>query len=413
MTDLRKDFKNWLINIQNYKERTADIYIRQTVVAYKKNFNKKHFYLNKNDWSVLSENLLPLLVKYYELSNKEYFVDRVTILHALDYLYKVTQFINSSKALRQENKTTVKLYLYCYEGDFYIDSVNFENIQDYVQLFNSFCYRRESKTEYLDSKDIQEFLSKLSKVIKINNIEDSSVYDSALHIIYDSKDVGREKTALSHCCSFLYASTGNVLYDYKNNEMIVFAKTSSPKKKIKHYDVVNEITGEKPMQICCKYDIECKIENSEYCLTLRELAEIFNVSQTSGIILLDQYKDFHPEITILSKYYSILATNKCLQEYYYPIKKKHSGVNYKLKGGYKNWIKRNKALSKLNIGRDAFYTQIWGGKKMTQQCLESCSHIEYAKNAPQYYIRDIEFLANTLRIQSISNRKNGKKQRIS
>ncbi len=164
MVDLKTDFRNWLVNVKKLKQPTAQVYVGQLTNIYKENFSKNDFYLTAHDWNILNENLLPLLIKYYEFSNKEYFLDRVTIWHALDYFSQVIGYINSSKQLTKDNNQTVKLYFYCYEGDFYIDSVNFESLEDYVHHFNSFCYRRSDVFDKPSTQEIRSFLNKIREV---------------------------------------------------------------------------------------------------------------------------------------------------------------------------------------------------------------------------------------------------------
>ena len=227
MTDLKENFRKWLS--EKHKDSTVNTYIRRIIAVYKKNFVQENFHFSNNYLGILTENLIPLLVKSYEFSNKEYYIDRVTIWHALDYFSRIFEAINTSKHLN--NNQTVKLYFYCYEGDFQIDSVSFENLRDYVQLFNSFCYKRDKQSIHLSSEEIRNFLRKIKKIIAENNIKDSSVYDSALHIIYPYRSARLEKTALTHYCSFLYNQTGLAQYDYQNNLMVTYILIENPNSK--------------------------------------------------------------------------------------------------------------------------------------------------------------------------------------
>lgn len=161
MTDLKENFRKWLS--EKHKDSTVNTYIRRIIAVYKKNFVQENFHFSNNYLGILTENLIPLLVKSYEFSNKEYYIDRVTIWHALDYFSRIFEAINTSKHLN--NNQTVKLYFYCYEGDFQIDSVSFENLRDYVQLFNSFCYKRDKQSIHLSSEEIRNFLRKIKKLL--------------------------------------------------------------------------------------------------------------------------------------------------------------------------------------------------------------------------------------------------------
>lgn len=402
MIGLEENFRKWLS--ENRKDSTIDTYIRRIITLCKKNFVQENFHFNNNYLGFLAENLMPLLIKSYELSNKEYYIDRVTIWHALDYFSRIFEAINTSRHLN--NNQTVKLYFYCYEGDFQIDSVSFENLRDYVQLFNSFCYKRDRQSIHPFSEEIQNFLSKIEKIIAENHIKISSVYDAALHIIYPYQSAKLEKTALVHYCNFLYTQTRSTQYDYRSNTFINLVRTQNPAKEPKNYDIVHEVTGNRPMEIAVKTDLALRYDDPEYTLTIRNLAEIFNISETSGINLLEKYKKSYPHKTVLQSYYSISATNECLKQYYYKILKPHSDVNYEKKG-YINWCNRKTALAILNIRQKAFYSHI-GETSELMKNWRSCSHIEYSPQAPQYYIPDLEYLAELPEIKRISRYKNRK-----
>lgn len=401
MIDLEENFRKWLS--EKHKSSTVNAYIRRIIAVYKKNFVQENFHFSNNYLGILTENLMPLLVKSYEFSNKEYYIDRVTIWHALDYFSRIFEAINTSKHLN--NNQTVKLYFYCYEGDFQIDSVSFENLRDYVQLFNSFCYKRDKQSIHLSSEEIRNFLKKIKKIIAENNIKDSSVYDSALHIIYPYRSARLEKTALTHYCSFLYNQTGLAQYDYQNNAFMNLVKTQNPTKEPKNYDVVHEVTGNRPMEIAVKTDLALRHDDPEYTLTLKNLTEIFNTSETSGINLLEKYRKSYPHKTVINSYYSVSAANECLKQYYYKISKPHPGVNYELEGYRNYWCNRAKALDILKISQEAFYSHI-GKSTNKRKYWESCSHIEYSPQAPKYYKPDLEYLATLPEFKRLSRNKN-------
>ena len=94
------------------------------------------------------------------------------------------------------------------------------------------------------------------------------------------------------------------------------------------------------------------------------------------------------------------------KKYYYKILKPHSDVNYEKKG-YINWCNRQTALAILNIRQKAFYSHI-GETSELMKNWRSCSHIEYSPQAPQYYIPDLEYLAELPEIKRISRYKNRK-----
>lgn len=113
MADLRKDFKNWLLTVKKYKETTADRYIGRISSVYKKNFAINKHSMERDDWRILSENILLLLSKYYELSNKDYYVDRVTIIYALEYFNKISDFLYSANPAISDD---IAKYIYLMVG---------------------------------------------------------------------------------------------------------------------------------------------------------------------------------------------------------------------------------------------------------------------------------------------------------
>ena len=103
--DIKNKFRNWLVE-QDLKPGTINSYLSRL---------KK---ISNNNWDMLTINIIPLLVKYYELSNKEYYIDRVTILNAVEYLKKISDYIYSNTNISVE--TNVKLYLFDGERDYFI-----------------------------------------------------------------------------------------------------------------------------------------------------------------------------------------------------------------------------------------------------------------------------------------------------
>lgn len=388
MTDLKEDFKKWLVDTKKVKNNTANTYISHIVSAYKKNFDS-------SDWKSLSENIIPLLVKYCELAHKEYFIDRITIWHALDYFAEVIGFINSTKLLKEDTNQTVKLYLYCYEGDFYIDSVNLENLLDYMKIFTSFCYSQGSNQNNLKPRKANTFLSKIEKIIAANNLSASSIYDSALHIIYEEKSVRLQKTALSLYCTFLYDTFHNPQYDYQNNTMVCYISLENPKSKIGgNYEIDQNLTGSQPLQIRIKdtsrtYEYEYE-EVPDYILIVPDFVHIFNLDkktvrkyfqETSTIdkIKAREITNINSSSTFLRTYFSIKDTNRYLAEHYHSIHKRtKSSDNAKNLNAYDDWLNRTEATDLLEISHNNFHTRVKPS---------NCSYLNYIDN-PQYPAED-------------------------
>lgn len=70
MTNMQYNFKNWLKDVKGYKQTTINYYVRHLINAYKNNFDFYNYHLNDSDWKHLSENILHILTKYYELPIK-------------------------------------------------------------------------------------------------------------------------------------------------------------------------------------------------------------------------------------------------------------------------------------------------------------------------------------------------------
>ena len=130
MADLRKDFKNWLLTVKKYKETTADRYIGRISSVYKKNFAINKQSMERNDWHSLSENILSLLNKYYELSNKDYYVDRVTIIYALEYFNKISDFLYSGNPAISDD--IAKIYLFDGRDDYFFTSTSVKTLSIYL-----------------------------------------------------------------------------------------------------------------------------------------------------------------------------------------------------------------------------------------------------------------------------------------
>ncbi len=415
MTDLRQDFRNWLVNIKEYKESTADTYIRLINNICKNDLD--------NNWHDLSENIIPLLIKYHELANKEYYIDRVTIWHTLDYFLQLDTLLNPLKKTRKDVKSIVKLYLCCYEGDFFIDAVDLKNILAYVHLFNSFCYRQHQELQQFSWKEHQDFFRKIETIISEQHINRSSVYDSALHIVYERNGVNRVKNALSHYCNFLYNQTGKALYDYKNNLMLAYITIENPHNRIGgNYKIKCPLTGEQPLQIELKDNTRVYNHDENdvpsFVLILKDLEHIFNldkktikkyflnngpINRTKGC----EIKNIDRQNTVLRTYFCIDSVNTYLAQHHHPVKSKNVDVDYTLKG-YEHWITRKEATDLLEISHNSFHTLV----KPT-----NCSYLNYVDNGlcsskdnksykyHRYYKPDLTCLKTRHLITSAKDRK--------
>lgn len=101
MADLKDNFREWLIQ-QGAKPGT--------ITSYLSRLQK----ISHQNWDMLTINIIPLLVQYYELANKEYYLDRVTILQALEY------FNTISDNIYKTTKSDIKLSLFDGQKDYFI-----------------------------------------------------------------------------------------------------------------------------------------------------------------------------------------------------------------------------------------------------------------------------------------------------
>ena len=155
----------------------------------------------------------------------------------------------------------------------------------------------------------------------------------------------------------------------------------NPKNHIR-YKIDKPITGEHAQQIKYNYDPAQSAEILDFALTIENLKNIFMVGITRAIYIITHLKKY--DQTVLDKYYSIKATNVCLNEHYHAIISKYSEVNYKLEG-YDYWITRKEATNLLKISHNSF--DLCVNKK-------NCSYIDYSDLYKRYYEPDVKYLIN-------------------
>ena len=119
MADLKDNFREWLIQ-QGAKPGT--------ITSYLSRLQK----ISHQNWDMLTINIIPLLVQYYELANKEYYLDRVTILQALEY------FNTISDNIYKTTKSDIKLSLFDGQKDYFICDTDLKSLYDDVWLINRY-----------------------------------------------------------------------------------------------------------------------------------------------------------------------------------------------------------------------------------------------------------------------------------
>ena len=181
MADLKDNFREWLIQ-QGTKPGT--------ITSYLSRLQK----LSHQNWDMLTINIIPLLVQYYELANKEYYLDRVTILQALEYFNTISD--NIYKNTNVTTESDIKLSLFDGEENYFVCNTNLKALYDDLWLINRHLYESNDTLESKHNSNID--LAKLYPLIleiKENYHED--LKRIAVHIVYNNKGVQDTVTALS------------------------------------------------------------------------------------------------------------------------------------------------------------------------------------------------------------------------
>lgn len=365
MADLKDNFREWLIQ-QGVKPGT--------ITSYLSRLQK----ISHQNWDMLTINIIPLLVQYYELANKEYYLDRVTILQALEY------FNTISDNIYKTTKSDIKLSLFDGQKDYFICDTDLKSLYDDVWLINRYLYESNDTLESKHNSNID--LAKLSILmleIKENYHED--LKRIAVHIVYNNKGVQDRKTALTKYCNFLYATYKKADYNCKTNVTLSEVQNKNPNKTINgNFKQKYPITGKHARQVEPNLKVRRDTELG-YVYTLRDLADIFNIDFYTAMDLMSRFGKEYGIKTVVRDYYSADATNKCLKAYHHYKDKetsaKYKSVNYNKKG-YQQWVTREYIINELGIKKAAFYSRI----------KDYCLYIDYAKHAPKYYLPELEYL---------------------
>ena len=405
MADLKENFKKWLFQ-QGTKPGTITSYLsRLQKIADK-------------DWNNLTSNIIPFLVKYYELANKEYYLDRVTILQALEYFNTISD--NIYKNTNVTTESDIKLSLFDGEENYFVCNTNFKALYDDLWLINRHLYESNDTLESKHNSNID--LAKLYPLIleiKENYHED--IKRIAVHIVYNNKGVQDRKTALTKYCNFLYATYKTANYDCKTNLALLEVQNKNPNKTIDgNYEIIQQISGQNPLQI--KSINECKRLDINFTLTKKDLSQIFNLDKDTVTKLIanaklinnltakydeDDYilaqnlvkyctkKDIIVEFeTELRTYYNDNNINDYLKNHHhYHNNSKLQAINY-AKETYKYWCNRKEALKILGIKKEAFYAHSY-----------HFTHFDYTPYTTKYYIPELKIIKNLYKIIKIRNRK--------
>ena len=405
MADLKENFKKWLLQ-QGTKSGTITSYLsRLQKISHK-------------DWDNLTSNIIPFLVKYYELANKEYYLDCITILQALKYFNTISD--NIYKNTNVTNESDIRLYLFDGKKDYFICDTDLKSLYDDVWLINRYLYESNDPLESKRPHNID--LAKLSiLMLKVKENYRKDLKRIALHITYNNKGVQDKKTALTKYCNFLYATYKNANYNCKTNVALLEVQNKNPNKTIDgNYEVVQQISGQNPLQINAIN--ECKRLDINFTLTKKDLSQIFDLDKSTVNKLLEKAKFSNNHTTKYDKEDYLLAQNLVkhligkdtifgfeteLRTYYnddninkYLRKHHHYHNNSNLqfidyaKETYKYWCNRKEALKILGIGKEAFYNHSY---KFTR--------LDYTSYTTKYYIPELEIIKNFPKIKRVQNRK--------
>ena len=410
MGDIKTDFKQWLQ--ENYSKSSAYSYYSLVQKIFDKNFGVDQ------DWQQYSESVIPLLVRYFEFANREYYLDRVTIWYALDYFEKILKFIYSKQVKTFSYNPTVEISLYDGNKDYFVVNIPLYFSNDHIKYIANGIY---GQNHNIDAKKIDILNIDISLHNICEQIKSVKIEDIAIHIVYDSANNSNNKAALSKYCDFLYSLTNNLLYLYPSNKLIKLIKNRNPNKTIKgNYKIVQKLTGNNPLQVGIKgtampyhhnYNYENNNPPTDFVLVKEDLAEILNFD----IKTIKKYFEEGTQIykmlvdpkqvektwkikqttTVIRNYFSIKSTNAFLKAGLKQLKIKHKTVDYDCEG-YKYWVTRLEATKFLNISHNAFHCLIDEG---------NCSRLKYIPDKVKYYAPDLEYLKNTHALKRAYRRK--------
>lgn len=387
MNDLKTDFRNWLIE-QDVKERTVVTYLRRVQKLSK-----------DTNWDFLTVNAIPLLAEYLEYANKEYFLDRITIWRALEYFDKISDIIYANSTLTSSNR--VKLYLFDGKEDHFVCDTSLMLLYDDIWLINRYLYESEDKLEIKYNSNIDTM--KLNMLLlKLKNDVQEELKNLAIHIVYDKKGVQDNKIAITKYCNFLYSKPQTPQYKSKFDEAVDLTRNINPNKTIDgNYKETRPITGKYPRQVTAYFRQHRERSDTDDVFTIKDLSQIFYIDSKTAINLMERFRATYTE-TVLRCYYSVKATNACLEKYHhYKIENEYAEVDYLL-GGPDYWCTRKEALVILGIRRSVFHAHI----------AQNNPYINYAEKAPKYYKPVLEYLSNTDTIKKLSKRKYNKNKTL-
>ena len=400
MSDIKSDFKKWLQ--EHFSKSTAYSYYGLVQKIFNKNFGISQ------DWQQYSENIMPLLARYFEFANREYKLDRVTIWYALDYFDEILKFIYPEQKNTYHYEPVVKIFIkdspVVYETTLY-------KLYDCLKYLSYILYGYNIK---YNSMNIDVLKLEMLFNNRFFEIEANNRKKLAIYIKYE-KNPTMEKLALSKYYMFLHQYNPTNPYFAKLSSNFNTIKTKNPNKTIDgHYKIIQQISGYNPLKI--EATNETQRLDINFTLTKRDLSEIFCLNPATVSKLLEKIslptnktakyddEDYKLGVQITkatTKQDVIIEYETELRTYYNTdninnyLEKHHHCQHYKevdyTKEGYKHWCNRKKAIETIGIGKTAFFEHIWGIRKKDREIL-SISYIDYTDYKTKYYMPEVRFL---------------------
>lgn len=386
MSDIKTVFREWLQ--KNFSKSTASSYYSLVQKIFDKNFGIRQ------DWQRHSENIMPLLARYFEFANREYKLDRITIWYALDYFDNILKFIYPKQNKTYNYEPDVKISIYDGKKDYPIIDASLYNLNNYIKYIANHIFKQHHKlnTESINTLKTLVTFPDISEKIKPIDIK-----DVAIHIDYKESSNSAEKNALSQYCNFLYSVTDNSVFNYMINPIVNMVATSSPRSYICGFIEIEPITGKHARKVKPNPGVK-RYTNIGYVYSTEDLANIFNIDFNTVSNLMTKYGINNKITTSCDGYYNADITHDILKRHHHykdkVVDNIYSDVDY-TKIGYEQWETRKGAMKRLGIKKSAFYTHV----------SERCLYIDYAEGAPKYYIPELEYFKNLDIIKQISKRK--------
>ncbi len=264
MADLKENFREWL-STQKFSQNTINQYIRRIdKICYEIYKEKK--------WNFFTEDAPSLLAMYTELANKGYLLDYITTEYALNYF---NAFFTTIKSSNNPETTKVELFIYSNKENYFINSVNFNDLQSYLNILNAVLYHKPLPEIRIPFSRMHEFKADIINVLENNPIKNTLT--SAIRITYKQNHTVAQ-TALSKYCAFLQTTNPSNASLAKQLAFVRDIKEKNPNKTVNnHYEVVQQISGMKPLQI--KAVNERDRLDIYFTITKQDLTKIFNLDK--------------------------------------------------------------------------------------------------------------------------------------